>query len=68
MRGYQVCRGIWEAKNYHTAVVMERYGPRLSFNIASAFFQSQHEGRLVPEDPVDPGHCQRDTVQRTLPW
>ena len=32
-----------------------------SFNIASAFFQSQHEGRLVTEDPVDPGHCQQDT-------
>ena len=25
------------------------------------FFRSQHEGRLVTEDPVDPGHCQRDT-------
>ena len=48
-------------KNYHTAAVMERHGLAFLFNIASAFFDRSMEGRLVIEDPVDPGHCQRDT-------
>ena len=29
--------------------------------ISPLLFSITHEGRLVTEDPVDPGHCQQDT-------
>ena len=63
MRGYQVCKGIWEA-SFGEELPYRRDNGKVRaslfwFNIASAFFN--HSMRLVTEDPVDPGHCQRDT-------
>ena len=60
MRGYQVYKGIWEAS---TGEEPHRHGNgevQASLFCRLCFLQSQHEGWLVTEDPVDPGHCQRD--------
>ena len=64
VRGYQVYEGIWEASSgeelqyRHSNGVVRASLYRLILPLLSSITA---EGRLVTEDPVDPGHCQRDT-------
>ena len=64
------------AKNCHANARMatvlidllwREYWPRFSSPCAAPGFspiRSQREGQLVIEDPVNRGHCQRDTLSR----
>ena len=58
IRGYQVNKGIWEA-----SIGEELPYRRSNGEVRTSLFRliSQHKGWLVIEDPVDPGHYQRDT-------
>ena len=50
----------WQPYMYLIAV---SYWPRFS-SPGSQSSQSQREGQLVIEDPVNRGHCQRDAVMQ----
>ena len=63
----RVYKGIWEASigeelPYCCGNGEVQVSLSFSFNIAFAFFDhSMLGGLIVTEDPVDLGHCQRDT-------
>ena len=56
-RGYQVYKGIWEAS---IGEEPHRHG---NGEVRASLLQSQHEWRLVTEDPVDPGHMSTGGTQ-----